>query len=144
MGDDASFRDQRKTERVPAKLQVRFRELSEPDAEGLVGIEALPALPARLRQAPLLEGHTENLSQGGMSLTGELGGADGAQVAKGRKLWLEFNLGDQGADIRAMAVVAWAIEGRGEHRKFTAGLMFLGISTEDLDRIGAYVQARGS
>jgi hypothetical protein len=108
MGDDASFRDQRKTERVPAKLQVRFRELSEPDAEGLVGIEALPALPARLRQAPLLEGHTENLSQGGMSLTGELGGADGAQVAKGRKLWLEFNLGDQGADIRARAAASTA------------------------------------
>jgi hypothetical protein len=41
-----------------------------------------------------------------------------------------------------MAVVAWSIEGRGEHSKFTAGLMFLGISQDDLDRIGHYVEGR--
>lgn len=138
MADDAAFRDQRKTERISAKLEVSFRPLSEADAEALVGIEALPELPAAAASVGALPGHTENLSQGGMSLTGEL---RGHKLEKGQKLWLEFSVG--GAhQVRAMAVVAWAIEGRGEHSKFTAGLMFLGISSDDLDRIGAYVEGR--
>jgi hypothetical protein len=140
LADDAAFRDQRKTERVSAKLEVYFRPLSEADAEGLVGIEVLSELPASAAALTPSHGHTENLSQGGMSLTGELKGLAGG-LGKGRKLWLEFSVG---ADhiVRAMAVVAWSIEGRGEHSKFTAGLMFLGISPDDLDRVGAWVEAR--
>jgi hypothetical protein len=136
--DDAAFRDQRKSERVSAKLEVYFRPLSEADAEALVGIEVLGELPAAAAGLTPSRGHTENLSQGGMSLTGEL---RGMTVGKGQKLWLEFSL-NNGHAVRAMAVVAWSIEGRGEHSKFTAGLMFLGISPDDLDRIGAYVEAR--
>lgn len=146
MPDDAGhgYQEQRRTERVPAKLQVGFRELSEAEAEAFLGIEELPALPSAVAQRPAFQGHTENLSQGGMSLTGSLEGVAGHQLGKGRKLWLEFGLGDGGPAVRAMAVVAWSLEGRGEGAKFTAGLMFLGLSPQDLDRIGAYVEARRS
>ncbi len=142
MADDAAFRDQRKTERVPAKLQVGFRELSEADAEPLIGVESLPELHGHAALARACEGHTENLSQGGMSLTGDMHGLNGRQLPKGRKLWLEFGLGDGGPVVHALGVVAWAIEGRGENAKFTAGVMFLGIGPDELDRIGRYVEAR--
>jgi hypothetical protein len=141
VADDAAFRDQRKSERVSTKLEVHFRPLSEADAEQLLGIEVLPELPAAVAAAPASLGHTENLSQGGMSLTGELRGLGPAGLGKGRKLWVEFSV-NEGHQVRAMAVVAWSIEGRGEHSKFTAGLMFLGISPDDLDRVGHYVEAR--
>lgn len=142
VADDAAFRDQRKTERVSTKLEVRFRPLSEADAELLLGIEAaLPELSAAAQAVPASLGHTENLSQGGMSLTGDLRGLGPGGLGKGRKLWVEFSV-NEGHQVRAMAVVAWSIEGRGEHSKFTAGLMFLGIGQDDLDRIGHYVGAR--
>lgn len=144
MADDAAFRDQRKTPRVPAKLQVHFRELSEADAEAFLGIEELPPLPSALAHSPAYSGHTENLSQGGMSLTGVLHDIGGGDLRKGRKLWLEFDLADGGQPVHAMAVVAWSIQGRGESAKFTAGIMFLGISQGDLDRIGRTVEARGA
>jgi hypothetical protein len=38
------------------------------------------------------------------------------------------------------AVVAWSIEGKGTHGKFTAGLMFLGIAPKDLDKIQHYIE----
>lgn len=144
MADEASFHDQRSHERVPAKLQVHFRELSEANAEAFLGIEELPPLPAGLTATPAAAGHTENLSQGGMSLTGELKAVLGHSLAKGKKLWLEFDLADGLPQARAMAVVAWSLEGRGEGAKFTVGLMFLGISPADLDRIGRYVEARST
>lgn len=141
--DDDSFRELRKTERVPVKLEVGFRALAEADAEALIGIEALPQLPPDVLAQQASQGHTENLSQGGMSLTGPLQGLEHGTLPKGRKLLLGFELGDGAAPVQALAVVAWSIEGRGEHGKFTAGLMFLGISQIDLDRIGHYVEARG-
>jgi hypothetical protein len=140
MGDENLRPEQRKTRRVLVKLPVLFRFLTEAEALELVGFETLEAS----RGETLQRGHTENLSQGGMSLTGELLGQD-QHLSKGQKLWLEFSLGDEKTDVpvRAMAVATWSIEGSGQHRKFTAGLMFLGIGQEDLERIGRFVERQG-
>jgi hypothetical protein len=140
--------DLRRHERVRAELSVSFRELDGAEAETLsahlpMGEAGEPQLPAPSENGGTT-GHTENLSLGGLSLTGDLQILGEKHLAKGRRLLVEFHLpGDVSAPpVRALAVVAWCLEGNGPHGKFTAGIMFLGIQPDDLVRIGEYIEAR--
>jgi hypothetical protein len=140
--------DQRRFDRVRADLAVSFRELDEAEAESLsqhlpIGEPGEAPLPAPSENGGV-QGHSENLSLGGLSLTGDLQILGERRMAKGHRLLVEFHLPGDASDepVRALAVVAWCLEGQGAHGKFTAGVMFLGIQPADLERIGRYVESR--
>jgi hypothetical protein len=150
--------DQRRSERVRADLAVSFRELDDAEAEqlsqhlplGEPGEAPFPApyapsgvaLPAAASGGP--QGRSENLSLGGLSLTGDLQILGEKRLVKGRRMLVEFHLPGDSSDepVRALAVVAWCLEGNGPHGKFTAGIMFLGIQPGDLLRIQSYVESQ--
>ena len=104
------------------------------------GGEPLTAAPVGPAAGP--SAHSENISEGGISFTGDLQLLGERKLEKGKKLLVEFQLPGEAAAVSAVAIVAWAIEGRGAHGKFTAGLMFTGIEPGDLDKIQRYVEAQ--
>lgn len=139
----------RRYERVRADLAISFRELDPAESEAL----GRPGLDGASGPGSLLvpgnlggggAGHSENLSLGGLSMTGDLQILGEKRLAKGHRLWVEFHLPGDASDepVGALAVVAWCLEGNGPHGKFTAGIMFLDIRPADLERIGRYVEAQ--
>lgn len=153
MGEDHSSSDNRRSDRVAANFAVSFRELGEEEASRLAGIDPVAELPVAPPQAVAhgapkgaapVPGRTENLSQGGLSLTGDLQLLGDRKLERGKKLLVEFALPGEAATVKAIAVVAWTLEGKGEHSKFTAGLMFLGINNADLEKIGRYVEGHNA
>lgn len=146
--------DKRRGERVAANFSVSFRELEEAEAERLNEIKGgLAELPVAVPDAPAgahapagaskASGHTENISEGGISLTGDLQLLGDRKLERGKKLLVEFQLPGERVPVSAVAVVVWSIEGKGEHGKFTAGLMFTGVEAHDLDKIQRYVEGQG-
>jgi hypothetical protein len=103
------------------------------------GVEADPALAATQTQKA---GHSENISEGGISLTGDLQLLADRKLERGKKLLVEFLLPGEKIPVSAVAVVVWSIQGKGQHGKFTAGLMFTGIDPQDLEKIQHYVEAQ--
>jgi len=87
-----------------------------------------------------LAGQTVNLSQGGLSMTGDLQLLGDHRMARGSKVLVEFSLPGEHEKVRCAAVVAWSLEGKGEKGKFTAGLMFMGMRPLDLEKISKYVE----
>jgi hypothetical protein len=75
-------------------------------------------------------------------LTGDLQLLGDRKLERGKKLLVEFMLPGESQPVSAVAVVVWNIEGRGEHGKFTAGLMFTAVDNKDLDKIQRYVEER--
>lgn len=153
MGEDTSAQDKRRSDRVAVNFAVSFHELGEAEAARLAGIDPVAELPvpAPVPTSPLghsvaaqVPGRTENLSQGGLSMTGDLQLLGDRRLERGKKLLVEFELPGESAPVKAVAVVAWTLEGKGEHSKFTAGLMFLGISPVDLEKIGRYVEGHNA
>lgn len=158
MADDAAAHDKRRAERVPVNFAVSFTELSEDEASRLAGIDPVAELPVQVparSAAPAaahaachpsspVPGRTENLSQGGLSLTGDLHLLGEKRLERGKKLLVQFELPGEATPVKAVAVVAWSLEGSGAHSKFTAGLMFLGISPQDLEKIGRYVEGHNT
>ncbi len=150
VGDEPGNAEKRRADRVTAHFSVTFREIDDAEATSLAGLDALPELPVPVPAAPAAKaasaaqaegaGLTENLSQGGLSFSGDLELLGDRRIERGKKLLVEFQLPNELNMIRAVAVVAWSIEGKGSHGKFTAGLMFLGISPPDLDKIQHYIE----
>jgi hypothetical protein len=145
VGDEPGNVEKRRADRVTANFSVSFREISEDEAERLAEIKSGGAAPAPAAPAAQASGgaaHTENISEGGISFTGDLQLLGDRKLEKGKKLIVDFQLPGEPAPVSAVAVVAWSIEGRGEHGKFTAGLMFTGIEPDDLDKIQRYVEGQ--
>jgi hypothetical protein len=151
VGDEPGNAENRRANRVTAHFSVSFRELKDDEATALAGMEIMPELPVEPPTAPQAApgvpgaegaGLSENLSKGGLSFSGDLQLQGNRHIERGKKLLVEFHLPDESLPVRAVAVVAWSIEGKGEHGKFTAGLMFLGIAPGDLDKIQHYIESR--
>jgi hypothetical protein len=150
VGDEPGNLENRRANRVTAHFSVTFREINEDEAAALAGMESMPELPVEPPLAPQGSvadpaegaGRSENLSQGGLSFSGDLQLLGDRRIERGRKLLVEFQLPGEHQSVRALAVVAWSIEGKGERGKFTAGLMFLGIAPQDLDKIQRYIEAQ--
>lgn len=153
VGDEPGNIENRRADRVAANFAVTFRELDDAEADRLNEVKGgLPDLPVAVPSAPApgakpgashAAGHTENISQGGISLTGDLQLLGERKLERGKKLLVEFMLPGERVPVSAVAVVVWSIEGRGEHGKFTAGLMFTGVEAQDLDKIQRYVEGQG-
>jgi hypothetical protein len=151
VGDEPGDLEKRRANRVTAHFSVTFREINDEDAMALAGMEEMPELPVEPPPAPKSAGAaaegaglTENLSQGGLSFSGDLQLLGDRRIERGKKLLVEFQLPGEPKAVRAVAVVAWSIEGKGDHGKFTAGLMFLGIAPDDLTKIHRYIDAQSS
>jgi hypothetical protein len=138
----------RRSDRVAANFSVTFRELEEAEADTLAEQLGAPAeLPVAVpgaahpsqHGARPASGHSENISEGGLSLTGDLELLGDRKLERGRKLLVEFMLPGEKSPVSAVAVVVWSIEGKGSHGKFTAGLMFTGVAGPDLEKIHRYV-----
>lgn len=151
VGDEPGNVENRRADRVTAHFSVTFREINDDEATALAGMEAMPELPVEPPPAPKGSGpapaaegagRTENLSQGGLSFSGDLQLLGDRRIERGKKLLVEFQLPAEPDVVRAVAVVAWSIEGKGAHGKFTAGLMFLGIAPQDLDKIQRYIESQ--
>jgi hypothetical protein len=151
VGDEPGNAESRRASRITAHFSVSFRELNDDEATALAGMETMPELPVEppvapkaVPGAPAAEGAglTENLSQGGLSFSGDLQLLGTRHVERGKKLLVEFHLPGESQPVRAVAVVAWSIEGKGEHGKFTAGLMFLGVASGDLEKIQRYIESQ--
>ena len=155
MADDTSYNDKRKNERIPAKFAVSFRAISAAEAETWAALDpddparegvSVVAPPVTAAAPPAgrqpLSGHTENLSQGGLSITGDLQLLGDHRLERGSNLLVEFTLPGELEKVRCAAAVVWSLEGKGEKGKFTAGLMFLGMRTADLEKIAKYVEYR--
>lgn len=150
VGDEPGNVEKRRADRVTAHFSVTFKEIDDAEAEVLAGQDILTELPVPVPPAPSSgapkgpatggAGLTENLSQGGLSFSGDLQLLGDRRIERGKKLLVEFQLPNEPEVVRAVAVVAWSIEGKGEHGKFTAGLMFLGIAPKDLDKIQHYIE----
>jgi hypothetical protein len=149
VGDEPGNVENRRADRVNAHFSVSFRELKDDEASALAGMDSIPELPVEPPIAPKAApggphvegaGLSENLSQGGLSFSGDLQLLGTRHIERGKKLLVEFHLPGETHPLRAVAVVAWSIEGKGEHGKFTAGLMFLGIAPGDLDRIQRFIE----
>jgi hypothetical protein len=151
IGDEPGNIENRRADRVAANFSVSFREIDEAEAERLNeakgGVPELPVespkAPSQAQPGPMsAAGHTENISQGGISLTGDLQLLGDRRLERGKKLIVEFTLPGERLPVSAVAVVVWSIEGKGEHGKFTAGLMFTGVEAGDLDKIQRYVEGQ--
>ena len=150
VGDEPGNLEKRRADRVAAHFSVSFREINDAEATALAGMDAIPELPVPVPAAPKgtapgqVEGAglSENLSQGGLSFSGDLELLGDRRIERGKKLLVEFHLPTEALPVRAVAVVAWNIEGKGTRGKFTAGLMFLGIDPKDLDKIQNYIEKR--
>lgn len=152
MPDDTNYSDKRRSERVAANFEVAFREISDeeasawaaavPDEVAWPGAPPTGKAPAgESRQAPTpLSGQTVNLSDGGLSMTGDLQLLGDHRLERGKKVMVQFSLPGYAEKVSCAAVVAWSLEGRGEKGKFTAGLMFLGMLPGDLEKIQDYVE----
>jgi hypothetical protein len=151
VGDEPGNAENRRADRITAHFSVSFRELKDDEAAALAGMEAIPELPVEPPPAPKAApgapgtdgaGLAENLSKGGLSFSGDLQLLGNRHIERGKKLLVEFHLPGESQTVRAVAAVAWSIEGKGEHGKFTAGLMFLGIAPGDLDKIQRYIESQ--
>jgi hypothetical protein len=150
MAEEQGNSEKRRAERIAANFSVTFKELDDAEAERLNEAKGgLAELPVEVPPGPsgavaphAGAGHTENISQGGLSLTGDLQLLGSRKLARGKKLLVEFMLPGEKLPVSAVAVVVWSIEGKGEHGKFTAGLMFTGVGSEDLGKIERYVQGQ--
>ena len=150
VGDEPGNLEKRRADRVTAHFSVTFKEIDDAEADALAGQDILTDLPVPVPAAPAAgpkaasptegAGLTENLSQGGLSFSGDLQLLGDRRIERGKKLLVEFQLPNEPDVVRAVAVVAWNIEGKGSHGKFTAGLMFLGIAPKDLDKIQHYIE----
>ncbi len=152
VGDEPGDLENRRANRITAHFSVTFREINDQEATALAGMEAMPELPVEPPPAPKAAGaaagpaegagRSENLSQGGLSFSGDLELLGDRRIERGKKLLVEFQLPSVPQPVRAVAVVAWSIKGKGQHGKFTAGLMFLGIAPPDLEKIQRYIEAQ--
>jgi hypothetical protein len=150
MPDDSNFSDKRRSERVAANFEVAFREISEeeaaawtasiPDEVPWPGVAPAGLAPEPHHAPAPLSGQTVNLSDGGLSMTGDLQLLGDHRLDRGKKLMVQFSLPGYAEKVSCAAVVAWSLEGRGDKGKFTAGLMFLGMLPGDLEKIQKYVE----
>ncbi len=85
-------------------------------------------------------GATDNISGGGLKLSGEVPNPDWlAELLTGRiAVGVEISLPDGGEAVRALTRVAW-VERLGKSRKFVLGLRFREVSGGDRERIIAFI-----
>lgn len=134
--------DRRKHPRVIAHLAIRSRPLESGEVGSLLnglGNEepVIPVLGMKQGKGGALTMATTNLSVGGLSATGDLQVIGDTQLAKGSDIMVEMDMDDQQEPMRAIAQVMWSVpSGDG---KFLAGMMFVVISENNLERIRKYV-----
>jgi hypothetical protein len=134
--------ERRQHTRVVAHLAVRSRPLAPSELSLLVtGLghsnPQLPALGLKQSDSGTLSMASTNLSVGGISASGDLQILGEKPLAKGADLLVEMDLGDISEPVRSIAQVMWSSQTHeGRH---LAGMMFLVISEESLERIRIYI-----
>jgi len=125
MNQGAHSADKRTNERIAADFAVSLVEWAAGGGNG-----------------PVIEGRTVNVGSGGLSLTVEAPGPNARPLERGRKYRLEFRLPTAETPVCCAAQVAWVLQGKGDKGRATAGLMFLDLGPEDLEKISDYVEHR--
>lgn len=134
--------DRRRHPRVIAHLAVRSRPLAAGEVGSLLnGLgdtnPDIPVLGMKKSAGGALSMATTNLSVGGLSATGDLQVIGDTMVPKGSDIMVEMELNDGKEPVRAIAQVMWAAP-TGDS-KYLAGMMFVVISEDSLERIRKYV-----
>ena len=137
--------DRRRHPRVIAHLAVRSRPLAPGEVGSLLnGLgdtdPEIPVLGMKKGAGGALTMATTNLSVGGLSATGDLQVIGDTMVPKGSDIMVELELNDGQEPLRAVAQVMWTTPS-GQKDKYLAGMMFVVISEQDLERIRVQVEA---
>ena len=141
MSPDEGFVEKRAYERVTGEFKVVVREMLEPLFQHLLEVGDYEETPLmELEEEEAVEGITSDVSRGGLGLMGDLRLSGGRPLKKGKRLFVECHLPDQERPLRALATVMWARPGEVPE----AGLMFMGISRADLERLEAFIRATGA
>jgi hypothetical protein len=136
--------DRRKHPRVIAHLAVRSRPLEAGEVgsllNGLGDVDPkIPVLGMKSGKGGALTMAATNLSVGGLSATGDLQVVGDQQLAKGMDVMVEMDMNDLKEPLRAIAQVMWSVPST--DGKYLAGMMFVVISEDNLERIRKYVSS---
>lgn len=142
MPEDSNAADRRNHPRVIAHLAVRSRPLEHGEVGALVnglGVEdpQLPTLGMKKSSSGAWTMASTNLSVGGLSATGDLQVIGDKPLAKGMDIMVELDMNDSQEPVRAIAQVMWG--SKTSDGKYLAGMMFVVISENNLERIRKYV-----
>ncbi len=138
MANENGFIEKRVSERVAAKIQVRFEAIPDDQAERLIHERSYKDLtqpmPANTRPLKdVMTVVTENISVGGLKLVGD------KPFEEGHTLSVELILPQMPMPIKALAMVVRADRNRNDEGRYTAGLRFLAINKDDVARVERYV-----
>ena len=127
--------EKRQFERVSTRMQVRFEEIAEAEADRLMGDRSYKdlSLPDTrdVKVKDVMTVVAENISIGGLLIVGS------RPFRAGQTLKMEITLPQTPVPLKALAVIVRAMEAAGG--KHTAGVRFLGINKEDVAKIERYI-----
>jgi c-di-GMP-binding flagellar brake protein YcgR len=144
MPSEVGYIERRQFVRVPAKTEVRFREIDGKEADTLIRTNtykdittlAPPRAGDPLQVKDIMTVVTENVSAGGLKLVAD------KPFILGKSLSIELVLPAMPLPIKAVALVMYADSGKNPEGKYTAGLRFIGISREDVARVDRFINLR--
>lgn len=137
----SGWMEHRKHERVAAALKISYRVLGEEEKRGALGHSAYSQttadkLPALAQKFHSYHAVTRDLSEGGMSLTGE------HPFAQGEHVEVSIQLPQSSVPVKVLAMVVRSSSffqlGKTLH---SAGVKILALNREDMDRYTRYLLA---
>lgn len=137
--------DRREHSRVPVRLRVNFRVMDAEEALEYIeqgDYKGLNVDDGESMDMPAnaLENETKDISLGGLSLGGDLTILGNKNLERGTNLAVEILVPGVLEPVKAIGVVVWAKTDEENPSRYECGLMFKGISVEDLDKLQNCIQ----
>lgn len=140
-----AFLEKRDAERISARLQIKFREISRIEADRVLGngdytdIFGSGNLNAAVEDDDLQDAFTENISISGLKLTGDLRLVGGKAFNEGAFLLVEVQIPEAPMPVRTLAHVIWSAADDSDPVLFHAGLFFAGINKQDVMKVARFL-----
>lgn len=132
--------EKRQHERVLATLRASYERLDPARADEIErrpDYLATPATGGVLGGSGVLPGTTRDVSQGGLALLGQ------EPFKTGERLLVHLELPQVKGRVTALAEVRWTDQFEEMHRQvYRAGLKFLSLLREDVERLNGYLGGR--
>ena len=130
--------DRRKFTRANVRLRVNFRVMDSEEAFDYIekgDYRSLSVEGGETMGVDGLEHETKDISLGGLNLGGDLSILGDHLLERGTDLAVEILVPGVIAPVKAIAVVVWSKVDDEEKNRYQCGLMFKGISEDDIEKL---------
>lgn len=140
-----AFLEKRDSERVLARLKIRFRVIERKEADKYLAagdyteIFSSSNLDGEVDGEGLADAITENISISGLKLVGDLRLHGSKELKEGNYLLVGVELPEVPIPVHALATVIWSEPHAEDKALYTAGLFFVAINKADVMRVARFL-----